>query len=207
MGFHGKFMVKKLLLGILLFNFCSAGKVAGSAVPKRAMGSFSSKRNVKSGYRRGKKKKSVKLEKSDPSQSISPEQEIEALPLPPPQQVEAHEIVPMICNQHVLDVYRSSESTTGLWQAMLSLKMKVLQSHQWKGSKGIRNLVYHLAEMYKSADQDTRDAITLYFLIIADSYIGELADGDDDEAADGDDEEAEEEASNFASSCLVDEDE
>jgi hypothetical protein len=80
---------------------------------------------------------------------------------------------------------------------MIKLQEKTLQSHNWKGSIGIRNLVYYWAGIYETANQDTKDAITLYFVDTAERYAGELAGGDD--------EDAEQEAIDFVNECLVDE--
>jgi hypothetical protein len=95
-------------------------------------------------------------------------------------------------------VYRSRERATGLWTDALNLKAKITTIYNWRGSKGVKNLVYHLAEMYtKTNDQNTKDAIALFFVVTSSSYAGELAGGDNDDT--------EQEAIDFVCECLVNE--
>jgi hypothetical protein len=128
-----------------------------------------------------------------------PPKKAELLP-PLPQELPKPEGIQVICNARVLEVYRSPERATGLWQTMIDLKASVAVANKWWGSKGVKNLVYHLAEMYaETTDQNTRDAIALYFVDTAERCAGELAGGDDDMA--------EQEAIDFVNECLVDEEE
>jgi hypothetical protein len=78
---------------------------------------------------------------------------------------------------------------------MINLQETTLESNNWEGSVGIRNLVYYLARRYaRNKKQDEKDAIALCFIRISGCCIGELADGDDDEA--------EEQTINFVKECL-----
>jgi hypothetical protein len=120
--------------------------------------------------------------------------------LPPssPQELPEPEGIQVICNTRVLEVYESRERATGLWKSMLDLQKRTLRSNNWKGSVGIRNLVYHLAQKYVENDnQDAKDAIALYFLSVSECYAGELAGGDDDDT--------EQKTIDFVKECLVNE--
>ncbi|MDR1906679.1 MAG: hypothetical protein LBQ03_00415 [Puniceicoccales bacterium] len=107
------------------------------------------------------------------------------------------QVVPIICNARVLAVYRSRERATGLWKNMLDLKSRIVNANGWWKSEGVKKLVCYLASIYNTSDQDTKDAIALYFVDTSERYAGELAGGDDDEA--------EQEAIDFVNKCLVDE--
>jgi hypothetical protein len=105
-------------------------------------------------------------------------------------------VVQVICNKHVLDAYESSDCYSHyLWQFMTNLTKKIKTENGWKGSKGEKNLVHYLAEMYKTADQNTKDAIALYFFDISGHCANKLADGDD--------EDNEQEIIDFVCECLL----
>ena len=144
-------------------------------------------------------KKRHKSKKSSLNRSVEPVQKAELPPpSPPPQEFSKPEGIQVICNARVLEVYRSCERVTGLWKSMLDLTEEIAEKRNWSDSKGARNLVYHLAKMYvKSDNQNTKDAIALYFVDTAERYAGELAGGDD--------EGAEQDAIDFVNECLVDE--
>ncbi|MDR2629113.1 MAG: hypothetical protein LBC30_03950 [Puniceicoccales bacterium] len=79
---------------------------------------------------------------------------------------------------------------------MIGLKANVATVHNWRGSKGVKKLVYHFAEMYvETTDQGIKDAIALYFVDTSERYAGESAGGNDDTA--------EQEAIDFVNECLV----
>jgi hypothetical protein len=79
---------------------------------------------------------------------------------------------------------------------MIKLTKAIAKALSQCDSNGAKNLVYQLAEMYKTADQDTKDAIVLYFLDFRECYADGTIDGCDD---------AEREAINFINECLVNE--
>ncbi|MDR0740799.1 MAG: hypothetical protein LBF34_03765, partial [Puniceicoccales bacterium] len=148
-------------------------------------------------YVQPKKSNRARLVPQDKKVTQPSEQPQISLP-PPPQELSKPEGIKVICNARVLEVYRSREHNTGLWMDALNLKANIAATHNWWESKGVRNLVYHLAEMYaKTNDQPTKDAIALYFVVTSSSYAGELAGGDDDDA--------EQEAIDFVNECLIDE--
>jgi hypothetical protein len=79
---------------------------------------------------------------------------------------------------------------------MLELTERIAEENEWWDSKGIRSLVYYLAQRYASSSQVDKDAIALYFVDTSGRYSGELAGGDDDEA--------EQNAIDFVKECLGD---
>jgi hypothetical protein len=217
-------MSKKLLLnlvsGVLLISFCGMEKAVGAASrfpqesgdvyseERRAMRDLHFEGKKKSG---GEERKAVKPKKSNRSRSAESRRKAELPPPPPPlrqpePQVALQEepepqgvVVPVTCSEDIVMLTRFPDCcSSDLWQRMLALQRGTLKSHNWKGSVGIKNLVYHLAQRHaQSDDQNEKDAIALYFLGIAECYSGELAGGDN--------EDAEQEAIDFVKECLVDE--
>jgi hypothetical protein len=148
------------------------------------------------------KKEPAKGKKFRRNRSVEPKQpprlsEDEDLLPPPPPQEETREVVQVVYNAAVRRVNESHDYDSPLWQAMLDLTGGIIVKNRWGDSRGVRRLVYRLAKMYKTANQNTKDAIALYLVGTADSYAGELAGGDDDDA--------EQNAIDFARQCMVDE--
>jgi hypothetical protein len=184
-------MTRKILWSIvngMLWIGYNIGE-ASEAVP-----CFSAKEDLSFSGGRSVKRKSTKHKKPHRSRSEEPKRpprlpEVGDLPPPPPPpQEETREVVQVICNEHVLEAYRSSDCNSDeLWRSMLILMGKTMRRNKRAGLEGRKNLVYCLAKTYKTADQDTKDAIALYFKIFHD-----------------DDDVTEQEATNFINECLVD---
>jgi hypothetical protein len=186
-------MNKKLLLnlisGVLLISFCGMEKAVGAVSSPRKKGNvFAKGRNpmeelspeaaTEPSYG---KRSAEKSGRSSRSRSVEPKQRV-MRPLAQPQAPgEPCKVVPVICNECVLEVYRSPDCcSNSLWQAMLNLTEGIMEDQGWSGSQGIWELVNHLVRMYPAAKQKTKDAIALYFFVTAGSYAGGLAGDDDD---------------------------
>jgi hypothetical protein len=140
-------------------------------------------------------KKSNRARSVPQDKKVTQPSEQPQISLPPPPQKETREVVPVLCSKRVLDVYNLSDySDNDLWQVVLDLIEEITKTQNWCDSKGEKSLVYHLAELYKTANQNIRDAIALYFLDTSGCCIGELA---------GDDDDAEQDAIDFVSTCLA----
>jgi hypothetical protein len=195
-------MNKKLLLsltnGILLVSFCNVEKAVGavSPLPQGKKQTMKEKHFEDEAEMEGLEFEFQKTGGFGGRQLMKPIQKAKLPAPPPPPQEETRKIVQVICNKRVLEVYNLPDCYShNLWRAMTTLTETIAKNHNWRDSKGERNLIYYLAEMYKTADQNTKDAIALYFLDTSGRCAGELAGGDD--------EDAEQEAIDFTCKCLL----